>query len=135
MFKKEWNLIICLRDKKKILLFRPLKHGLFFLESCVIISLKPSVVWCHRLCSTFLLYFMNIFHTCIFQKKISPITEFDIGMICAISFFQFKAPKQSKGQYHPNRVQREFFHKGLEQYSKPYDLFPPIQHPNQPYED
>ena len=69
------------------------------------------------------------------SKKISPITEFDIGMMCAVSFFQFKAPKQSKGQCHPNQVQMESFHKGLEQYSKPYDLFPPIQHPNQPYED
>ena len=70
----------------------------------------------------------------IFFQFLSPITEFDIGM-CAVSSFQFKAPKQSKGQYHPNRVQREFFHIGLEQYSKPYDLFPPIPHPNQPCED
>ena len=69
------------------------------------------------------------------QSTQNKSTPWILTLMCAVSFFQFKAPKQSKGQYHPNRVQMESFHKGLEQYSKPYDLFLPIQHPNQPYED
>ena len=83
-----------------------------------------------------LLYYISwsFFIHAYFKKIISHHRIWLRHDVCSI-FFQFKAPKQSKGQCHPNQVQMESFHKGLEQYSKPYDLFLPIQHPNQPYED